>query len=598
MVSFQSPKWRLWTLLVACLISQVFSISIIEPRPVSDCEDASCGEDALASHAPDDDRRPEPMKEESCSGASTLNRYIGWYDQRANHQGCDALPISDINVEPFTHLYYDGGTVDEANYAITGPTMLDDLKSIAELKQKKSSLKTFLAVGKGVEIYTMTSVPEGRRNFTDSAVKVVEENHLDGIDINWDHPGAQPGAHNTDGADYVLLLKELREAFGPKYGISVTVPSDSCVLKRYDLSGMNPYIDFFNVVSAGTSSADCRDGDESMEPPSDILAPTTNFKDVESGLDVFTQQAIDPSKITFGLHHTGRAYTMEDPQCNKPGCPGKLTRDLQVDAEPGSCTRRSGVLANHEIGRILKRSSPPEQHYDESSASMWFVYNDDQWVTFDNARTLKQKAEFANKRCLGGLMAWEFNMGEPMSLKTPNDLDPSDRSMGGARLGMMEGMDATDYSPSASSSSRPMSTGCGALDFRGRHIPLARRPDCTPSSTPTPMVDTFDASESATEPDALDLSDESMEGASVSTIESGNSTDSIPSASNSSGSPGTACGPRDIRRHLVPLARRLDCAPSSTTTPTINPTGDSEKTVTHLTPLPSKTGGTVDTDTD
>lgn len=53
-------------------------------------------------------------------------------------------------------------------------------------------------------------------------------------------------------------------------------------------------------------------------------------------------------------------------------------------------------------------------------------------MSFDNERTLKQKADFANSRCLGGLFSWALDMGGPGSLKNPNSMDTSVTSMDGA----------------------------------------------------------------------------------------------------------------------------------------------------------------------
>ncbi|CAI7672997.1 unnamed protein product [Penicillium viridicatum] len=55
-------------------------------------------------------------------------------------------------------------------------------------------------------------------------------------------------------------------------------------------------------------------------------------------------------------------------------------------------------------------------------------------VSFDNARSLKQKAEFANNRCLGRLFAWTLDEGGPGSTANPNKLNASETSMSGASL--------------------------------------------------------------------------------------------------------------------------------------------------------------------
>lgn len=53
-------------------------------------------------------------------------------------------------------------------------------------------------------------------------------------------------------------------------------------------------------------------------------------------------------------------------------------------------------------------------------------------MSFDNSKTLNQKATFANGKCLGGLFSWALDLGGPGSKENPNELDPSDTSMDGA----------------------------------------------------------------------------------------------------------------------------------------------------------------------
>ena len=36
-------------------------------------------------------------------------------------------------------------------------------------------------------------------------------------------------------------------------------------------------------------------------------------------------------------------------------------------------------------------------------------WDNDQWVSYDDAETLAQKRDFGNSRCLGGLMVWALD---------------------------------------------------------------------------------------------------------------------------------------------------------------------------------------------
>jgi hypothetical protein len=47
----------------------------------------------------------------------------------------------------------------------------------------------------------------------------------------------------------VTLLKELRDAWGKKYGISATLPSSYWYLRWFDLKGLEKHLDWLNMMS-------------------------------------------------------------------------------------------------------------------------------------------------------------------------------------------------------------------------------------------------------------------------------------------------------------------------------------------------------------
>ncbi|OJD26787.1 hypothetical protein ACJ73_01828 [Blastomyces percursus] len=96
---------------------------------------------------------------------------------------------------------------------------------------------------------------------------------------------------------------------------------------------------------------------------------------------------------------------------------------------PGLCTLNSGTLSDYEIHRVMKEKSP-DVFYDQESGVNWITWDKDQWVSYDDGRTLKQKADFGNKLCLAGPFAWAIDLGGPATLKNSNDLTAGDSRRG------------------------------------------------------------------------------------------------------------------------------------------------------------------------
>ena len=86
---------------------------------------------------------------------------------------------------------------------------------------------------------------------------------------------------------------------------------------------------------------------------------------------------------------------MKDPGCMHAGC------EFVDGADSGSCTDVAGVLSAHEINEIIQNKGATVT-MDDAAAVKIVTWGGNQWVSYDDAETLKLKMDYANKRCLGG----------------------------------------------------------------------------------------------------------------------------------------------------------------------------------------------------
>ncbi|GFN17067.1 bacteriodes thetaiotaomicron symbiotic chitinase [Aspergillus tubingensis] len=376
----------------------------------------------------------DAIKEPTCSASSSEAVYIGYYEGWNPTHPCDVVLPENINVDPWTHLYYSFAGISTSDFTIT--TTHDKDKEywprFTALKKKKPSLKTYISVGGwdlGGEVFShMVQFPGARKAFISSALSMMSEYGFDGIDIDWEYPAAEDrGGASTDTDNFVTFLSEMRAALGTEYGLTCTIPSSYWYLKGFNVTGMEPYVDYFNFMSYDIHGT----WDGKSKWTSSDVNPHTNLTEISSGLDLLWRNGIDPGKVLLGLGFYGRSFTLADPSCNTPGCPFNTANNSTGGGVAGECTQTSGILSDYEINRIIQDYSVNIK-YDETSGVNWMTWSGNQWVSFDNARTLKQKADFANSKCLGGLFSWALDMGGPGSLKNPNEMSSSDTGMGGA----------------------------------------------------------------------------------------------------------------------------------------------------------------------
>ena len=121
-------------------------------------------------------------------------------------------------------------------------------------------------------------------------------------------------------------------------------------------------------------------------------------------LDIESQEA--DSDICY------RSFTLADAGCSKPGCA------FSGASKPGPCSATEGILSYYEIKNILNGASTKKRDaitptHDEKSAVNYFTFDNDQWVSYDDDRTFKQKVDWANGVGMGGGLIWASDLGTP-----------------------------------------------------------------------------------------------------------------------------------------------------------------------------------------
>jgi chitinase len=258
------------------------------------------------------------------------------------------------------------------------------------LKSVNPSLKTFIAIGGaslgGRPWSVMTSSTANRATFINSALQFVKTWGFDGVDLDWEYPvSTDTNGSPADTVNFVSLVREMRAAFG-SVGMTVTLPVGNYYLQYFDVNSMQPYVDWFNVMSYdihGTWD----------NPP--VVAPHTSLIDIDSNLSLLWKANISPSKVVLGLAYYGHTYTLASSSCNTVGCA------FTGAGTAGSCTQAAGMLAYSEIQSIITQYGITPV-FDTKAAVKSFSYASNQWVNYDDADTLKLKLNYANSLCLAG----------------------------------------------------------------------------------------------------------------------------------------------------------------------------------------------------
>lgn len=198
------------------------------------------------------------------------------------------------------------------------------------------------------------------------------------------------GGTPQDKANFVLLLKELQDKL-KVYGLSLSIAVsgiEGISGKAYNIPQIHPLVDFINLKSYSYH------GPWSKETGFNSPLRSTDEFCVESSVNYWLDKGVPSEKLIVGIPFFGTAFTLTNPDENGPGSvsPGA--------GKPGPYTERAGYLGFNEI---CPKKWPT--NYNDSAVAI-YAYRGDQWVSYDDPKTISEKTEFIQQKNLGGAMIW------------------------------------------------------------------------------------------------------------------------------------------------------------------------------------------------
>jgi len=346
-------------------------------------------------------------------------KVVCYWGTWANYRPKDGKFTAE-NVDPTlcTHLIYSFAQLDNTTWTIKSldPWMdleeeygLAGFKKATDLKIFYPHLKVLIAIGgwnEGSEKYSnMAKDPIKRRNFVDSAVNFIRKHNFDGLDLDWEYPGKRGGAPE-DKENFLSLIKDLHSAFS-KLNLILTAAIGAAadtIDTAYDVENMYKYLDFINVM--------CYDYHGRWDKKTGHNAPL-HAKPTEEGKDLYLnveytiaylrERGALEEKTVLGVPLYGRAFALMDPNFNKMGAPSK-EKSFQ-----GPYTREDGFLGYNEICEELQDENFPWTTEWDDDHMAPYMYKGDRWVSYDNEKSLRLKANFAYDLGLAGVMTWSID---------------------------------------------------------------------------------------------------------------------------------------------------------------------------------------------
>ncbi|KAL7805617.1 hypothetical protein V8C26DRAFT_440515 [Trichoderma gracile] len=415
-------------------VKDAFELAKLNPCPLNSCCNVwgQCGIDALfctKADGPTGNPGTAPAGSNGCisnCGTGIVNnakppsggfRRIGYYEAFNWDRPCLNMESRLANTDKYTHMHWAFGDIksDFSVYINDTHHQWDGFMGLKNVKKIVSFGGWGFSTGvASYDVLRKAMTPENRGRFVSNVVAFAKKMGIDGIDLDWEYPGAPdipgiPKGLPSDGPNYLETLRALRKALPAKYSLSIAVPASYWYLRPFPIRDMSETVDYIVYMAYD------------LHGNGNCLRSHVNQTEVVLALSMITKAGVSASKVVVGESSYGRSFKMAKAGCTGPLC--KFTgANGKSEAAAGRCTNARGYLANAEINEIIsKKKGHPKTWYDKDSASDYLVYNDVEWVAYMSDKTKQTRREKWKGLNFLGTVDWAVDLQE---FNVTDDTDP------------------------------------------------------------------------------------------------------------------------------------------------------------------------------
>jgi chitinase len=310
--------------------------------------------------------------------------------------------IKQYPVDKLTHIIFSFLKLQNDSLMFRNENQQNTLQQLVDLKKQYPQLKIMVSIGGWggcAPCSELFASAEHRYNFAKSAVQLFKQYNIDGLDLDWEYPAIEgyPG-HKYDTSDkknFTDLVKALRREMGSRFLLSFAAGGFLKYLEEsIDWSEVVPLIDFVNLMTY-----------DLVNGYSQVTGHHTLLYDYRPGqestrkcVEWLLNKKLPPGKLIVGAAFYARVWEQVENVNNGLYQSGKFLKGVKYKDFP-----------------VYFKDSADFKYFWDDSAKAPYQYSVSKrlFATFDDKRSIGEKAKFVRAKKLGGIMFWELSEDAP-----------------------------------------------------------------------------------------------------------------------------------------------------------------------------------------
>ncbi len=279
---------------------------------------------------------------------------------------------------------------------------------LSQIRVQNPKLKILLSIGGwGAPGFSDAAMTQNSRELlVMSAMGIVEEYSLDGIDIDWEYPCIRVGGIDGDRRDkenFTLLMKEFRTVFNQggdrEYFLSIAAGGDEYFTRCTQMYEVQRYLDYvqlmtYDLKGGFTNLTGHHTGLYSNQV--DLFSASA-----DKAVEYFIRAGVPREKLVLGAAFYSREW--------------RKVPDIDHGFNQMAQTVGNYGPPYHTLVDDYINKNGYVRYWDKDAKAA-YLYNGETFISYDDEESLKCKVNYMKKKHLYGIMYWEYGCDKTHTL--------------------------------------------------------------------------------------------------------------------------------------------------------------------------------------